>query len=230
MPGAAGAMAANPNAATGGQTPQPAQPQPVPASSLADAIWGVESNGRLQGVPDSKAGVIGPMQVTPALGQHYGANETALRDPNLNLELGRRIVSDYSQQYGGDPDAVGIAYNAGPAVADIWPQTGRNNKVLPDETQNYLDKLHTRLAAQAQAARRTALGPQRGPLVRHLLPRAHLPPLRSPMLRRLPRTPRSRAPAQPLQGFRCPTCSGRPGNSRRAPIPIRRVVDLGRRP
>ena len=118
---------------------------------VQNAILDIESGGN-PNVKDSSAGAIGPMQIMPSTGKQYGATVDQLRDPNTNLEVGGRIVTDLYGRYNGDPEATAVAYNAGPGTADKWLASGRNNAILPKETQNYLTALHQRLDIPAGGA------------------------------------------------------------------------------
>jgi hypothetical protein len=139
----------SPPQAGGGAAPvQPMQPPQVPEASSAmavpgldrvqDEIWQLESGRRIAGVPDSRAGAVGPMQIMPRTAGGYGVGGAALRDPQTNLGLGRRIVGDLNKRYGGDLEATAVAYNAGPKRADQYIASGRDPSVLPRETQSYL--------------------------------------------------------------------------------------------
>ena len=71
--------------------------------------------------------------------------------PQTNLALGGKIVSDLYQRYGGDSDAVAVAYNAEPDRADKWLAAGRDNSVLPSETRQYVTNLHKQLGGTQYA-------------------------------------------------------------------------------
>lgn len=61
-----------------------------------------------------------------------------LLDPKVNAQVTRAYLSDLAKRYPGDNDAVLVAYNAGPAVADKWLASGKDPSVLPNETQRYV--------------------------------------------------------------------------------------------
>lgn len=122
----------------------------VSLAALTSAIWGIESDRRLN-PPDSSAGAIGPMQIMPGTGAEYGASIRSLRDPDTNLRVGAAILSDLYKRYDGDPQAIAVAYNAGPGRADKWLASGRDLKTLPPETQRYLAALDRKLNAGTAA-------------------------------------------------------------------------------
>lgn len=86
----------------------------------------------------SKAGAVGTWQIEPGTARQYGYDPTRLNDPIYNRTVAAAILADLSKRYNGDIDAMAVAYNAGPGVADKWIKAGRDNAVLPAETQKYL--------------------------------------------------------------------------------------------
>jgi hypothetical protein len=96
------------------------------------------------------------MQVLPSTAAQYGIGTDELRNPAINLSVGKQYASDLWQKYGGDPEAVAVAYNAGPKRADIWLASGKIDKLLPEETQGYLTKVRNQLGGEgAQYAQNT---------------------------------------------------------------------------
>lgn len=96
----------------------------------------------------SKAGAIGRYQVEPATAAQYlGMNgkdsgviaglRERLRDPEFNKMVAGKIVDDLNKKFPGDPEAVAIAYNAGPGAARRFIKSGRDYGVLPEETRQY---------------------------------------------------------------------------------------------
>ena len=130
-----------------------------PPDVLLSAIHQLESGGRIEGVPDSKAGAIGPMQVIPSTGAQYGVSPDQLRNPEINLSVGKQYVTDMWQRYNGDPEATAVAYNAGPKRADMWLASGKVDKLLPQETQQYLVKVRQQLGAGETQYAQNAVNP-----------------------------------------------------------------------
>jgi hypothetical protein len=84
----------------------------------------------------SPAGALGPMQLMP------GTAKDLKVDPNNEDENIRGGITYYKQQLDkyGDPYVAGIAYNAGPGVADEFLKS-HDTSILPDETFNYVKNL-----------------------------------------------------------------------------------------
>lgn len=117
---------------------------------LLAALVEVESGFR----PDvvSPQGAIGLMQVMPATGTQYGAEN--LTDPRTNLVAGARYLSDLLDAYGGSLDLALAAYNAGPG------NVARYGGIPPfRETRTYVGRVlsvyvnHHREAWHASGAR-----------------------------------------------------------------------------
>lgn len=107
---------------------------------LVAAIGHTES-GWNPDVQDSKAGAIGPMQITPDTGKLLGYSVDQLRDPVTNLEAGIRLLKQYHARYGGNVPDIATAYNAGPG------NVGKAR--IPDETRNYIAKIQRELGNKA---------------------------------------------------------------------------------
>lgn len=94
----------------------------------------------------SPAGAIGRYQIMPNTAKQYGYDPTKLTDPAYNEKVAVTIIDDLNKRYDmiADPAArraaVLIAYNAGPGRADAWFAHGMNDKMLPAETQKYLNR------------------------------------------------------------------------------------------
>ena len=84
----------------------------------------------------SPAGALGPMQLMPGTAKDLKVN------PNNEDENIRGGITYYKQQLDkyGDPYVAGIAYNAGPGVADEFLKS-HDTSILPNETFNYVKNL-----------------------------------------------------------------------------------------
>lgn len=84
----------------------------------------------------SNKGAIGVMQLMPGTAKELGVDPT---DPDQNIKGG---IAYYKQQLDKykDPYVAGIAYNAGPGVADKFLETD-DVSVIPTETLGYVEKL-----------------------------------------------------------------------------------------
>ena len=86
----------------------------------------------------SPAGAIGTGQIMPDTAKKWGYTAEDMFDPAKNRDVQQKETNWLNERYNGDRDAVLIGYNAGPGWADKWIANGRNNAMLPKETQNYL--------------------------------------------------------------------------------------------
>ncbi len=99
----------------------------------------------------SPAGAIGKGQVLPSTAIPYlfpghdpsdpkvqAAAKQALLNPKTNEMVSKTYLSTLNKRYSGDTEAVLVAYNAGPTVADKWLAAGKDPSVLPAETQHYI--------------------------------------------------------------------------------------------
>ncbi|MDQ6652480.1 MAG: lytic transglycosylase domain-containing protein [Acidobacteriota bacterium] len=97
-----------------------------------------------------KAGEVGLMQITPAVGREWAAetgmrelerqmaqNPTSLlRDPERNIQIGCWYLEKIDEQYRDTPDAetrMIAAYNAGPSRAAEWNKVAEGQKALSGE-------------------------------------------------------------------------------------------------
>lgn len=127
-------------------------------SILSRVVKQIESSGGAN-KNISSAGAAGPMQVIPSTARLIAGQ---MGDRNFDKrwsdhEVQRYLMSEngaVGQRYGdfylsqqvkafaarGGLDAALVAYNAGPGVAEKWISSGFSDKVLPQETRDYLVK------------------------------------------------------------------------------------------
>lgn len=92
----------------------------------------------------SQAGAMGLMQIMPATGVFLAADEgipwttpkDILYDPILNIRLGCRYLSALISLYQLDGGLA--AYNGGEKRAAMWLASGKDNRVLWEETRGYI--------------------------------------------------------------------------------------------
>jgi peptidoglycan lytic transglycosylase len=91
------------------------------------AVAVVRQESRFNPQARSLAAARGLMQIVPVtfegLRQEIGRPELGLDDlqrPEVNLELGIAYLKDLGERFGGRPEVVLAAYNAGPANAERW--------------------------------------------------------------------------------------------------------------
>lgn len=100
---------------------------------LLHAIVSVESAYNPQA--RSHAGALGLMQVIPATGKRFGADD--LFDPLQNLRAGTAYLVWLNNRFGGDLELMLAAYNAGEGAVQR-----HGNRVPPyRETQHYVQKV-----------------------------------------------------------------------------------------
>jgi hypothetical protein len=95
----------------------------------------------------SPKGATGRYQIMPDTARQYGATDAQikaglLRDPTFNKNLAQKILDDLNGRYPNDPEAVSIAYNAGPGVANRFIRSGRDYSILPKETMGYVQRIN----------------------------------------------------------------------------------------
>lgn len=98
--------------------------------------------------PTNKAAdpfAYGNNQITLGTAKKYDKNATAekLLDADYNDALARKIQADYLARYGGNLDAVAIAYHNGPGAADAFVRNGGSTAGIADfgqQSQAYLER------------------------------------------------------------------------------------------
>ncbi|MBC7188235.1 MAG: transglycosylase SLT domain-containing protein [Calditrichaeota bacterium] len=92
----------------------------------------------------SPAGAMGLMQIMPATGMflasyeglNWSSPEEVLFNPVYNIRLGARFLASQIEYY--DVDGGLAAYNGGEKWAALWVRSGRDDRMLPRETREYL--------------------------------------------------------------------------------------------
>ncbi len=92
----------------------------------------------------SPAGAMGLMQIMPPTGIFLSENEgikwtqaeEILYNPIYNIRLGCRYLSSLIEMYQLDGGLA--AYNGGPKRAAMWLASGRDDKILYEETRGYI--------------------------------------------------------------------------------------------
>ncbi len=107
----------------------------------------------------SRTGAIGEYQIEPATAKQYGFDPTRLKDPAYNKEVATAILRDLDKKFNGDPEAIAVAWNAGPGRARAWLKAGKDMSVLPTETQNYLKRIMSRDGAETFGQRGVGADP-----------------------------------------------------------------------
>jgi soluble lytic murein transglycosylase-like protein len=114
---------------------------------LLAAMVAVESSFTPNAV--SPRGACGLMQVTPEVGEAYGAQD--LFDPYVNVDVGSRYLHSLLKDFDGDVEQALAAYNAGPAAV------ARYRGIPPyDETRSYVREVMERYARYTRQAERVS--------------------------------------------------------------------------
>jgi soluble lytic murein transglycosylase len=110
----------------------------------------------------SGAGAIGLMQMMPATAKMTARekgefNPQRLTDPEYNIRLGTKHLSDLMKEYNGDVIYMAAAYNAGGGALERWKKnSGRLNKdefiesIPYQETRDYVKKVYASAATYRQ--------------------------------------------------------------------------------
>jgi hypothetical protein len=134
----------------------------------------VESGNRdytAQGAPvTSPKGAMFAAQVMPNTAQNpgYGVRPAANQTPEEYNRVGREYYDAMLKKYAGNEDLARAAYNAGPGRVDQAIAQGRQQGVdplslLPQETQNYIQKTAAPAAAAVPVAQNFGTLPTPGP-------------------------------------------------------------------
>lgn len=136
--------------------------------ALKKALVIQESGGDSKAV--SPKGAIGTMQVMPGTARDIAKE---IKDPNFNPNWDPQQVSEYlsndvvNQRYGdyylkkmirtyapkGGIEAALIAYNGGPARAQAWIDSGRDDSVIPKESADYYKAIMGRLPGMSSSGK-----------------------------------------------------------------------------
>jgi len=108
-------------------------------ADLALAMAWQENRFRTKG--KSSAGAIGLLQIMPANAKPYGYKVEDLNDPNINVDVGIKILKENLDRF-NNPRAALVAYNAGPTTAEKYLEQGESFDTLHSETRDYLESIH----------------------------------------------------------------------------------------
>jgi soluble lytic murein transglycosylase len=119
----------------------------------------IRQESRFNNKAMSGAGAVGLMQVMPSTGKQLGKRTkkstvtvAKLTQPDLNLRLGTKFLSDLMDMYGNRVDAALVAYNAGPSRAYRWrnfPEFATEDLFIEripfDETREYVKAIKSNI-------------------------------------------------------------------------------------
>lgn len=133
---------------------------PVTTGDIAN-LEGSAAAAKAQGIPENEVvspkGAIGTYQIEPATAEAYGIPAGALKDPAMNERVAKMLLGELNKHYPGDPEAVTIAYNAGPKWANKWLAAGRDDSILPKETQGYVQRFREMHGDEARSPSESGL-------------------------------------------------------------------------
>jgi len=119
--------------------------------ALIHAVIAAESNYRAGAV--SPKGAIGLMQVMPDTGARFGVSAKALRDPQVNIEVGTRYLAWLIDRFNGDLQLALAGYNAGELAVvrhgNRIPPYAETRAYVP-RVLNFYDRLRGRQYASAE--------------------------------------------------------------------------------
>jgi hypothetical protein len=92
---------------------------------------------------DSPKGAIGIMQIMPGNAKGLNLEIKDLRNPDINIDAGMRILKDNLDMFNGNERAALVAYNANPNVAKRYMKNKENPDTIPEETRTYLEDIHS---------------------------------------------------------------------------------------
>lgn len=127
-----------------------ARPNRVDLEPYREMVVGAENTAgyaKAHGMnPDdvvSKAGAVGIHQITPDTAKMLGfsGDIDMLKNHDYNAQVAQANLEHLYKRYGDDPEAIAVAWNAGPGVADKFVKASHDRSMLPKETQDYLTRI-----------------------------------------------------------------------------------------
>ena len=108
---------------------------------------------------DSPKGAIGIMQVMPGNAKGLGVKVEDLRNPDVNIDAGMKILRENLDMFDGNERAALVAYNASPNTAKRYMKNKENPDTIPEETRIYLEDIHSVRPLIADAEEEEMAGP-----------------------------------------------------------------------
>ena len=101
--------------------------------------------------PEKRA--YGLYQVTPETAKSLGfsGDPAMLKDAAYNKTVATANMERLQKKFPNDPEAIAVAWNAGPGAARKFIQSGRNRAILPKETQDYLARIEKNYGGNIEA-------------------------------------------------------------------------------
>jgi hypothetical protein len=108
---------------------------------------------------DSPKGAIGIMQIMPGNAKGLGVKVEDLRNPDINIDAGMKILRENLDMFEGNERAALVAYNASPNTAKRYMKNKENPDTIPEETRIYLEDIHSVRPLIADAEEEEMEGP-----------------------------------------------------------------------
>jgi hypothetical protein len=108
---------------------------------------------------DSPKGAIGIMQIMPGNAKGLGVKVQDLRNPDINIDAGMKILRENLDMFDGNERAALVAYNASPNTAKRYMKNKENPDTIPEETRIYLEDIHSVRPLIADAEEEEMEGP-----------------------------------------------------------------------
>lgn len=129
---------------------------PVEGRVTTDDIVALERSGANAISPKGAAGIH---QVMPETAREMGLQGTdaeiqeQLKNPEVSQRISQKYLDHLDRMFPNDPEAQAIAYNGGPGRAQRWLAAGRDDSILPKETQDYVARFRATHTEALQAAK-----------------------------------------------------------------------------
>lgn len=126
-------------------------------TAIQNAIAGQEWSGDKDKAPTSKAGAVGPSQITPDTWNTYTnkgviPKEFKIDNPDNNMEAGKLIIADLYKKHKGDVEKIAAEYYGGPGAIDkdgkIKKDVGPKAGVEGPNIGEYVDQVKTRIGGE----------------------------------------------------------------------------------
>jgi hypothetical protein len=126
-------------------------------TAIQNAIAGQEWTGDKDKAPTSKAGAVGPSQITPDTWTTYTnkgiiPKEFKIDDPDQNMEAGKLIIADLYKKHKGNVEKIAAEYYGGPGAIDkdgtikkdVAPKAG----IPGPNVGEYVDQVKNRIGGE----------------------------------------------------------------------------------
>jgi hypothetical protein len=126
-------------------------------TAIQNAIAGQEWTGDKDKAPTSKAGAVGPSQITPDTWTTYTnkgiiPKEFKIDNPDNNMEAGKLIIADLYKKHKGDVEKIAAEYYGGPGAIDkdgkikkdVAPKAGIEGPNIGE----YVDQVKNRIGGE----------------------------------------------------------------------------------